>query len=167
MSQSEARMRVLFVCLGNICRSPMAEGVFRHHLRAADLADAFRHDSAGTGHWHVGSPPDHRAVATCRARGVTIDDLRARQVRPADFRDFDLILAMDRDNLTDLRALAFEHAARDAATRVELFRSFDPQGEGDVPDPYSGGREGFERVFDMVDRTTANLLATLRERSTP
>ncbi len=168
MTGSDARFAVLFVCLGNICRSPLAEGAFRERLRKAGLVDSVVHDSAGTGAWHVGEPPDRRAIATARARGVDISDLRARQVRRADFSEFDLILAMDRTNLSDLRTLAPRGGASRA--RVELFRSFDPELSGgtanssDVPDPYTGEREDFELVFDMVDRTAKALIADIAGR---
>ena len=157
MARSDSKLSVLFVCLGNICRSPLAEGAFREHLRKAGLDGRIAHDSAGTGHWHVGEPPDPRAVATAAARGVDISDLRARQIRIRDFEEFDRILAMDRTNLADLAALA-QPSQR---ARIALFRGFDPRGAGDVPDPYGGGQKGFDLVFDMVDRTAAALVASL------
>jgi protein-tyrosine phosphatase len=127
-------MRILFVCMGNICRSPTAEGVMRRLLEEEGLADRVEIESAGTGGWHVGEPPDERATLAARRRGVTLDGA-ARQVRPSDFRDFDLVIAMDRSNLRELLALAPEE---DAAEKVRLLREFDPASSGDldVPDPY-------------------------------
>ncbi len=151
---------VLFVCLGNICRSPLAEGVFRHQVRARGLAAQFTIDSAGTGDWHVGAAPDARAVRVAKRRGVDISDLRARQVTLADFAAFDHVLAMDRANLEDL----LEMCPREHRDKVRLFRSHDPVTGGDVPDPYFGGPNdlgGFEEVFDMVDRCSERLLSEL------
>lgn len=150
--------RILFVCLGNICRSPLAEGVFREHLRRARLTDHFAHDSAGTGHWHVGSPPDARAIECAKHHGIDISDLRARQLTPQDFLEFDSILGMDRENLQSLAARQPTHKR----AQVRLFRDFDPKGSGEVPDPYSGGPQHFERVFEMIERTTRQLLTALR-----
>ena len=153
-------MRVLFVCLGNICRSPVAEGVFRHKLRLAGLQDAIEVDSAGTGAWHVGEAPDRRMRATSKAHGVPIDDLRARRVEREDLYSFDLILAMDRSNYADLVSFDVPEANRD---RVKLFRSFDPEPTSpDVPDPYYGGESGFEDVFEIVSRTCEALIASLK-----
>jgi protein-tyrosine phosphatase len=155
-------MRLLFVCLGNICRSPTAEGVMRELLREAQLEDSITLDSAGTGGWHVGSAPDARATAAARARGIELQGA-ARQVRLADFEDFDLILAMDRANLRDLQALTDDPAAR---ARVRLLREFDPDsvaaGDLDVPDPYYGGPRGFDDVLDLVGAACAGLLVQIR-----
>ena len=130
--------RLLFVCMGNICRSPTAEGVMRHLLREQGLEDEIEIDSAGTGGWHAGDPPDRRATAAARRRGIVLDGA-ARQVRPSDFEDYDLLLAADRENLADLRAIAPDEAAR---AKVRLLREFDPAlatRDLDVPDPYYGG----------------------------
>jgi protein-tyrosine phosphatase len=147
--------------MGNICRSPTAEGVMRGLLREEGLEDAVEVDSAGTGDWHVGSPPDARATAAARARGVTLDGA-ARQVRRADFDDFDLILAADRRNLRELNALV----PPEARAKVHLLREFDPGSAGapdlDVPDPYYGGDDGFEHVLDLVEAACRGLLAELR-----
>ncbi|HVL97472.1 MAG TPA: low molecular weight protein-tyrosine-phosphatase [Solirubrobacteraceae bacterium] len=153
-------MRLLFVCLGNICRSPTAENVMRRLVREAGLEDRVEIDSAGTGSWHVGRPPDERAAATARARGLTLEGT-ARQVAPQDFERFDLILAMDGANLRELRALAPDAAAR---AKVRRLREFDPRSAGDldVPDPYYGGDDGFELVFDVVERACRGLLDELR-----
>ncbi len=158
-------VRVLFVCLGNICRSPTAEGVMRHVVAAAEMDDEIEMDSAGTGSWHVGSAPDRRATAAAAARGVTLAGT-ARQVRPGDFEHFDLILAMDHANLADLRALAPDEQAR---ARVRLLREFDlaADGELDVPDPYYGGEDGFGEVFELVEAACEGLLAEIRAGRVP
>jgi protein-tyrosine phosphatase len=146
-------VRILFVCMGNICRSPTAEGVMRHLLAERGLADEIEVQSAGTGGWHAGSPPDARSTRAAAARGITLEGA-ARQVTRADFEDFDLLVAMDRDNLADLRAIAppgTEH-------KIRLLL-----GEGrDVPDPYYGGPHGFENVLDLVETACEQLLDELR-----
>ncbi|MFN3595766.1 MAG: low molecular weight protein-tyrosine-phosphatase [Rubricoccaceae bacterium] len=151
---------MLFVCLGNICRSPLAEGVFRRKVEEAGLSDRFVIDSAGTGGWHVGDPPDRRMLATARARGTDLADLRGRQLAREDLYAFDHVFVMDKSNLHDTLYLDPEG---DHGTRVRLFREFDPEpGDYQVPDPYYGGPEGFEHVYDIVDRTAEALLARLR-----
>lgn len=156
-------MRMLFVCLGNICRSPTAEGVMRHLVEEAGVSDAFVLDSAGTGGWHVGDPPDPRSREAARRRGIVVAGA-ARQVSAADFHDFDLILAMDRANLRDLRAAA----PPDGTAEVRLLREYDENSVGggdlDVPDPYYGGADGFDDVLDLVDAACRGVLAQLRER---
>jgi len=155
---------VLFVCLGNICRSPLAEGVFRHLAEARGLGDAFQVDSGGTGAWHVGEPPDRRSVEVARHRGISLNG-RARKVQPEDLRRFAWIIAMDRENLEDLQALA---AAHDVTPRIHLLREFDPAGGGDdVPDPYYGGPDGFENVFRMVYRSCDALLDAMADSDAP
>ncbi len=140
--------RVLFMCLGNICRSPTAEGVFRAMISEADRIET---DSAGTGAYHTGNPPDPRAVAEAAARGIDISDLRARQVEVADFDCFDLIVAMDRANLRALRAMA------PRGCRGEIRMMVDG---AEVPDPYYSG--GFGAVFDMLEQASASLLQEMR-----
>jgi protein-tyrosine phosphatase len=161
------RIRILFVCLGNICRSPTAEGVMRALVREAGLEESIELDSAGTGGWHVGSPPDERATATARARGITLEDA-ARQVRREDFEDFELIVAMDSSNLAELRRLAPDEQAR---SRVRMLREFDPDSAGtrdlDVPDPYYGGPGGFDEVLDLVHTACEGLLAQIRTGQVP
>jgi len=158
-------MRILFVCLGNICRSPTAEGVMRHKLRAAGLADDVDIESAGTGGWHVGHPPDERATAAAAQREITLSGA-AQRFEAIHFDDFDLILAMDRQNLEDMRSLA-PHA--DAEGKLGLLREYDESaveaGELDVPDPYYGGDDGFEHVLDLIDRACDGLLVEIRERA--
>lgn len=153
-------IRVLFVCLGNICRSPIAEGLCRHEARrrGLDLGDSGRIliDSAGTGGWHLGAPPDARAVAVAGRHGVDIRDLKARKVAPEDFDDFHFILAMDRDNLRDLE----EICPADRQDRLHLLMSFAPRsGIKEIPDPYHTMDEtGFERIFFTIqDGVTAFL----------
>ncbi|GAB3472407.1 low molecular weight protein-tyrosine-phosphatase [Azotobacter salinestris] len=153
-------MRVLFVCLGNICRSPTAEGVFRDRVRAAGLEERIRIDSAGTGDWHVGKAPDIRTRRAARLRGYDLEALRARQVCREDFARFDLILAMDRSNLRDLQAIR----PQGTAAELDLYLHRYALEEDEVPDPYYGGEEGFERVLDLLERAGDELLAEIRRR---
>jgi protein-tyrosine phosphatase len=151
--------------MGNICRSPTAEGVMRRLVEDAGLTDRVEVESAGTGGWHAGEPPDERATIAARRRGVRLEGA-ARQVGAADFRDFDLLIAMDRANLRELLAAAPDE---DAAEKVRLLREFDPASAGapdlDVPDPYYGGDRGFETVLDMVQAACRGLLDELRARA--
>jgi protein-tyrosine phosphatase len=150
---------VLFVCMGNICRSPTAEGVFRAAVLQQDLSARIHADSAGTGDWHVGSPPDRRAIQAARRRGYDLANLRARQVEVADFARFGWILAMDRVNLRELDALR----PRAFAGHLGLFLDLAPElGVREVPDPYYGGPDGFERVLDLVETASAALIERLR-----
>ena len=147
--------RVLFVCLGNICRSPLAEGAFRHHVESSGLADRFEIDSAGTAGYHAGEKPDSRSAAVARKNGIDINGQRARRVIRRDFDDFDEILAMDRSNLRDLERMA----GAGAHARIGLLLEEAPQLEVlEVPDPYYGGRDGFDHVWQLVDTATAALL---------
>lgn len=156
-----SNISVLFVCLGNICRSPTAEGVFRKKVAQAGLTQAISIDSAGTGDWHIGHPPDSRAGAAAGARGFPIDDLQARQVSADDFSRFDYVLAMDRANLSDLQALCPE----DYTGHLSLFLDFLPGNRtGEVPDPYYGGANGFEQVLDLVESAADGLLSHIREK---
>jgi protein-tyrosine phosphatase len=159
--------RILFVCLGNICRSPTAEGVMRALVAQAGLEDSIEIDSAGTGAWHVGSPPDERATEAANTRGVTLAG-SARQVKPTDFKDFDVLVAMDSANLRDLRALAQGDEER---AKVRLLREFDPASAGsgdlDVPDPYYGAGDGFAKVFDLVHAACEGLLAQIQAGEIP
>jgi len=152
-------VRILFVCLGNICRSPTAEGVLRR-IAADEAPDLDLHiDSAGTADYHIGSAPDHRSSRHAAKRGYAIDALRARQVTPADFRRFDLVLAMDEENLAELKRLA----PPESTARVALFLDFAPGSEGrPVPDPYYGEAADFEKVLDLVEAAARGLLAALR-----
>ena len=153
------------VCMGNICRSPIAEGVLRTRLAAAGLQDRIAVDSAGTHAYHVGDPPDLRAQRQAKARGVDLGAQRARQVQGADFLRFDLILAMDDANLEALeRVRAAAPGGPHAPARLLLEFARQHAGEPFVPDPYYGGPEGFERVLDLVEDACDGLLAHLRER---
>jgi protein-tyrosine phosphatase len=154
------RYSILMVCMGNICRSPTAEGVLRHLVREAGLEEAVRIDSAGTLDYHVGSPPDERSCAHARRRGYDLSRLRARQVEALDFERFDLILAMDWRNLEELRnACPPQHQHK-----LRRLMEFAPTGMAEVvSDPYYGGHEGFERVLDQVEQACRGLLIHLRD----
>jgi protein-tyrosine phosphatase len=152
-------MRILLVCMGNICRSPLAHGVIRHRLREEGLGVHVEVDSAGTHGYHAGAPPDERAQAAALRRGIDISDLRARSVVPEDYAAFDLILAMDDENLEFLQ----EAADESHHGKIHLFMEYAAGDEGRiVPDPYYGGPIGFERVLDLVEEATEGLLARLR-----
>lgn len=150
---------VCFVCLGNICRSPTAEGVFRHLVRRAGLERAIVIDSAGTAAYHAGEPPDARAIAAAKRRGIELTG-RARRFEDEDFDHFDYVLAMDLDNLRALERRAPKHST----CRVSLLRAFDPSAgpEAPVPDPYYGGDEGFDHVLDLCLTACEGLLAHIR-----
>lgn len=155
-------MKILFVCLGNICRSPAAEAVFRAAAAREAPELAVEVDSAGTAGYHIGEPPDLRMRNAARRRGYDMSSLRARIVEPSDFEHFDLILAMDRENLTTLHSRAPAHTRE----RVRLFLEFAPDATiTEVPDPYYGGPNGFEEVLDLVEAATQGLLQHLRQRS--
>lgn len=154
-------IKVLFVCMGNICRSPTAHGVFRALVEKEGLADRIVIDSAGTHAYHVGEPPDRRAQATAQRRGVELADLRARRVENADFREYDYVLAMDQDNYMALSGICPE----DLYDRLYMFMDFAPEMRTrEVPDPYYGGPTGFERVFDLIEAASQGLLAEIRRR---
>lgn len=153
---------VLFVCLGNICRSPLAEGVFRHLVEERGLSHRFTIDSAGTGAWHVGERPDPRSIQVAGSHGVEVPG-HARQVTPDDLRRFDVVVAMDRENLAALERMA---SSVPQAASLHLLRDFDAAADGDeVPDPYYGGPGGFENVYRMVHAACEGLLDELT--STP
>ena len=155
-------VKVLMVCMGNICRSPMAEGAFRRLLEEAGLTDQVYVDSAGThAYYHPDSPPDHRGQATALRRGVDLSGIRARLVTVADFAEFDHVLAMDRENFADLQATCRDAELR---RRIQLFLDFAPdQPVREVPDPYYGGPDGFERVMDLIEAAAQGFLVHLRK----
>ncbi|ATH79143.1 MULTISPECIES: low molecular weight protein-tyrosine-phosphatase [Halomonadaceae] len=153
--------RVLFVCLGNICRSPTAEGVFQQAVVRAGLDDRITIDSCGVGDWHVGKAPDPRSQAAARQRGIEIGHLRARQLKVSDFHEFDYVLGMDRENLAAMRALQ----PANSQAQVGLLLDYAGLPQSDVPDPYYGGDDGFEQVLDLIERASQGLLDELqRER---
>ncbi|WP_237885931.1 low molecular weight protein-tyrosine-phosphatase [Pseudomonas sp. PGPR40] len=153
-------MRVLFVCLGNICRSPTAEGVLRHKLREAGLADQVEVASAGTGDWHVGKAPDKRSQAAAKLRGYDLSAQRAQQVSRADFATYDLILAMDNSNLRHLKAL---QPAKSKAELDLFLRRYQSQID-EVPDPYHDSDQGFETVLDLIEHASDLLVIELKGR---
>lgn len=151
---STDRISVLFVCLGNICRSPLAEGVLRSLADEAGVGDQLQIDSAGTGAYHEGEAPDARSVATAAANGIRLTGI-ARQVQPRDLETFDWVVAMDRSNLRSLQRLG----SGEGSGRIVLLRDYDPvEPGGDVPDPYYGGADGFNDVFEIVDRSCRHFL---------
>ena len=153
------RKKILFVCLGNICRSPMAEGIFRQMAREMDLNLEF--DSCGTGGWHAGEPPDLRAQECMMRRGKDISDLRARQFERSDFERFDHILTMDTSNYEDVQRLASNHEHR---ARVTLILEANYPGQNmSVPDPYYGGGEGFDKVYSLLYRSAQTILNQFKE----
>ncbi|MEZ0150831.1 MAG: low molecular weight protein-tyrosine-phosphatase [Candidatus Reddybacter sp.] len=155
---AKAEIAVLFVCLGNICRSPTAHAVFEKRVAEQGLASQIHIDCAGTGDWHLGKQPDPRTLLAGQQRGYDLSHLRARQVRAADFDLFDYILAMDGKNLANLQQLQPRHFGG----TLSLFLPFGQGSIDEVPDPYAGGAEGFEQVLDMVELAAEGLLAHLR-----
>jgi low molecular weight protein-tyrosine phosphatase len=154
-------VRVLFVCMGNICRSPTAQGVFEYLVERHGLTSQIQIDSAGTHAYHVGEPPDARATQAARRRGIDLGKQRARRVTAEDFLDFDYVLAMDRDNYNDLMSLC----PPAHQPKLRLFMEFTAGlTEEEVPDPYYGGVTGFERVLDLIEQAAQGLLAEIRQR---
>jgi protein-tyrosine phosphatase len=154
----EDRTKVVFVCTGNICRSPTAEGVFRHLVREAGLSHRFEIDSAGTSSYHIGEAPDPRSAATAERRGVPLTGV-ARKLRSHDLDEFDFVILMDGDNLA-----AVEQLAGGTRANVRLLREFDADAAGnlDVPDPYYGGSRGFDNVYDIIERSCRSMLDEIR-----
>ncbi len=156
-------MRVLFVCLGNICRSPTAEGVFRRLLEARGLAERVAVDSCGIGPWHVGKAPDPRAREAAARRGIDLSGLRARQLAADDFDRFDVLLAMDHDNLAAIEARRPPHSQVPA----RLFLAYAGYPDRAVPDPYHGGERGFDEVLDLIEAASRGLLEEIEARLEP
>ena len=154
--------KLLFVCLGTICRSPAAEGVFLHLIKTRGLEDQFVVDSAGTGGWHVGNPADRRMQAAANRRGIELPS-RARQISLDDLTTFDLVLTMDDDNLSAISGLAREAGARATASIEPMLRYAQNFSETEVPDPYYGGEAGFEHVLDLLEDACSNLLDELSQ----
>jgi protein-tyrosine phosphatase len=149
------KIKVLFVCLGNICRSPLAEAIFKHKIKERGWNDVFEADSCGTGNYHLGSQPDHRTIANARKNRVPIDHC-ARQILDNDLESFDYILAMDASNLRNILSLPNSYLFRE---KIMLFRDFDTSQKGaEVPDPYFGDEDGFQEVFEIVDKAMENFL---------
>ena len=152
---------ILFVCLGNICRSPLAEGVARHLILEHRVEPRVSVDSAGTGAWHVGEPPDSRSTEVALRNGITLEG-RARQLRGEDLFDFDYVIAMDQANLSKLLAIKERNGG---TAQVRLLRDWDPEpGDGEVPDPYYSGARGFDEVFELVHRSVSALLDEIEEQ---
>lgn len=148
---------ILFVCTGNICRSPTAEALFRHKIRERGIAAQFHHDSAGVASHHIGHPPDVRSQKATLMRGVDMSDLRARDMRPEDFHEFDLIMAMDDSHMAALTRMA----PKDGTAQIVLYRPHTGHSEGGVPDPYYGEERDFEEVYTLIDEATDALLNKL------
>ena len=159
--KAKEKTSVLFVCMGNICRSPTAEGIFRSMLEQKGLTDMFLLDSAGTHAYHVGAPPDHRAQHTAESRGIDLSDLKGRKVTLADFDEFDYVFAMDKENLANLKKL---HPAA-SSEQLRLFLDFAKGLDFDeVPDPYYGGTKGFEKVFDMLENASLGFIDHIQKK---
>lgn len=151
---NQQQVKILFVCLGNICRSPTAHGVFQQLIADGEVAQFVLVDSAGTAAYHVGKPPDRRSAKAAAARGYDLNHLRARQVNASDFQCFDYLLAMDTENLFDLQ----QHCPAEHRHKLRLFLEFGNLGQESVPDPYYGGRDGFDHVLDLVENAAQGLL---------
>lgn len=152
------RKKILFVCLGNICRSPLAEAIFKNKLKQRGIEDQFEVDSCGTANYHIGDSPDSRTIANAHRQGIAIDHI-GRQLQPEDLDYYDLILAMDKSNLTNIFRLQNKE---EQIGKITLMREFDPLQNGEeVPDPYYGGEKGFQTVFEILDRSTESLIDKL------
>ena len=156
---NQEKVAVLFVCMGNICRSPTAEGVFRHFVEQAELSDRIEIDSAGTHAYHTNEPSDRRSSAAAVRRGYSLSGIRARRIQEDDFERFDFIVAMDKDNLANLH----EQSENEHRHKISLFLAYAAGPEEEVPDPYYGGAAGFERALDLVEEASRGLLETLKQ----
>ena len=153
-------VKVLFVCMGNICRSPTAEGVFRYLVEQEGLSHSIEIDSAGTHAYHIGEPPDRRSQQAARNRGIDLSQQRARKVKSSDFEHYDYVLAMDKDNLSNLEYIQ----PANSLSQLKLFLDFaNDMNELEVPDPYYGGSHGFERVLDLIEAASQGLIVHIRE----
>lgn len=153
-------MKILFVCLGNICRSPLAEAIFNHKLQQHKLEGIFESDSCGTGNYHIGGPADSRTNSIALKNKIDIDHV-VRQLSEADLIDYDQILAMDQNNYSNILRIA---SAKENRHKVRLMRDYDPRGKGDVPDPYYGTEKDFQEVFEILDRSMDQLIAELKTK---
>jgi protein-tyrosine phosphatase len=154
--------KILFVCLGNICRSPTAHGVLLKKAELAGLKDQIEVDSCGTGSWHIGQPPDERTVEAAEARGYDLSELRARRLNASDYKNFDYILAMDTRNLADV----IKNAPSDYSGKIKLFLDYAPHfNMTEVPDPYYGGQDGFERVLELIEAACDGLLDEIKQQA--
>lgn len=157
-------VKILFVCLGNICRSPAAEGILRELVHDVGLEEKLEIDSAGTGSWHIGQPPDRRVQTVARRRRIDLSPLRARQVKPSDFETYDYILAMDQENLRDLK----DYAPKEHVSKLGLLLDYVPDvEEKDVPDPFYGNARDFETMFQLVEQASDALLAHIANKHFP
>lgn len=164
MTENQQKMSVLFVCMGNICRSPTAEAVFRKKVEDAGLANRISVDSAGTHAYHADEPPDRRAQEAASQRGYAMQEIRARRVVLADFEQHELIVAMDSDNLGYLEQASSDESIAELRSSLVLFLEHVGIDEAEVPDPYYGGTAGFERVLDLIEDASDRLLAELRQQ---
>lgn len=154
-------MKILFVCLGNICRSPLAEAIFNHKIKVQKLDFLFESDSCGTGNYHIGGPADARTISIAVKYHVGINHV-ARQLLEEDLIDYDQIIAMDQSNYSNILRIA---AAKDNKHKVRLMRDYDPKGKGDVPDPYYGTEKDFQEVFEILDRSIDQLIVELKNKN--